>query len=73
MEKYPQERQVIHVHLKETDQHFYFGSVRAIYDVLEVWHIGVAAQTLYNKKFYKYENDKVVIRKGVLHQKKRSV
>ncbi len=57
-------------YLTETDQHFYLGSVRAIYDVLEVWHIGVAAQTLYNIKFYKYENDKVVIRKGVLQQRK---
>lgn len=71
MEKDSQERQVIHVQFKETNTHCYFGSVQAIYDYFEVWHVGVAAQTLYNKKFIRYENDLVIIRKGVLVQKKR--
>lgn len=73
LNEYNQDRQVIHLHLLETDQHFYFGSIQAIYTVFQVHQIGVAAQTLYNRGLLmKYENDKVVIRRGFLIQKKNS-
>lgn len=72
-EKEIQQRQVIHVHVLNTDQHYYFGSIQAIYDILTKDEIGVASQTLYNKGLdTKYENSKVIIRKGVLFQKKKS-
>lgn len=72
-EKEIQQRQVIHVHLLNTDEHYYFGSIQAIYDVFTKDEIGVAPQTLYNRGLDKmYVNDKVVIRKGVLQQKKKA-
>ncbi|MBD8387917.1 hypothetical protein [Dysgonomonas sp. BGC7] len=72
-EKELQQRQVIHVHILATDRHYYFGSIQAIYDTLSKEDIGIALQTLYNRRLNeKYVNDKAVIRKGVLQQKKRS-
>lgn len=72
-EKEPQQRQVIHVHILSSDEHYYFGSIQAIYDTFTKDDIGIAAQTLYNKGLNeKYANDKVVIRKGVLQQKQHS-
>lgn len=71
-EKETQQRQVIHVHLLDTDEHYYFGSIQAIYDTLTREQIGIAPQTLYNKGLNEmYANDKVVIRKGVLEQKRK--
>lgn len=72
-EKESQQRQVIHVHVLATDEHYYFGSVQAIYDTFTKDEIGIAPQTLYNRGLNeKYVNNKVVIRKGVLQQKKHS-
>lgn len=72
-EKESQQRQVIHVHVFATDEHYYFGSIQAIYDTFTKDEIGIAPQTLYNRGLNeKYINDKVVIRKGLLQQKKHS-
>lgn len=72
-EKEAQQRQVIHVHILGTDEHFYFGSIQAIYDTFNKEVIGVAPQTLYNRGLEeKYVNDKAVIRKGILIQKRHS-
>lgn len=72
-EKESQQRQVIHVHILDTDEHYYFGSIQAIYDIFSKNDIGIAAQTLYNRGLNeKYVNDKVVIRKGILIQKRHS-
>lgn len=67
-----QQRQVIHVHLLATDEHYYFGSIKAIYDTFMKDEVGVAPQTLYNRGLNEmYVNSKVVIRKGVLQQKRK--
>ena len=71
MDKPDQPRQVIHLHLLAEDEHHYFGSISAMYEYFNRDQIGVAAQTLYNQwKDEPYKNDKVVIRKGRLIQKK---
>ncbi|MFT4168484.1 MAG: hypothetical protein QM653_05130 [Dysgonomonas sp.] len=71
--KESQQRQVIHVHVLNTDEHYYFGSIQAIYDVFTKEDIGIAAQTLYNRGLNeKYMNHRIVIRKGILQQKKHS-
>lgn len=68
-----QQRQVIHVHILATDEHYYFGSIQAIYDTFTKDDIGIAAQTLYNKGLNeKYVNNKVIIRKGLLQQKRHT-
>ena len=41
-------RQVIHLHLIKSDEHYYFGSISAMYDEFSSKQIGVASQTLYN-------------------------
>ncbi|PXV63020.1 hypothetical protein CLV62_11661 [Dysgonomonas alginatilytica] len=72
-EKESQQRQVIHVHVLPNDEHYYFGSIQAIYDTFTKDDIGIAAQTLYNRGLSEfYMNDKVVIRKGILQQKKHT-
>jgi hypothetical protein len=72
-EKESQHRQVIHVHILDTDEHYYFGSIQAIYDTFSKNDIGIAAQTLYNRGLdEKYVNDKVIIRKGFLIAKSKT-
>lgn len=64
------ERKVIHVHVKDSDKHYYFGSIRAIYDVFDSVEIGLMYQSLIN--YYAgnsvdvYENSKCIIRRGTL-------
>lgn len=72
MEKTDQPRQVIHLQLLQSDEHFYFGSISAMFEHFTRQQIGVAAQTLYNQwKDEPYRTEKVVIRKGRLVQKKK--
>jgi len=71
MDKSDQARQVIHLHLLTNDEHHYFGSMSALFEHFTRNELGVAIQTLYNQfKGDIYVNDKVVIRKGRLIQKK---
>lgn len=64
-----QERQVIH--LQRGDDHYYFGSVAAIYDHFDKEDIGITYGSLRNyglspDKPYRNEKSGVVIRVGVL-------
>lgn len=64
-----QERQVIH--LQRGDDHYYFGSVAAIYDHFDKADIGITYGSLRNyglspDKPYRNEKTGVVIRVGVL-------
>ena len=71
MDKSDQPRQVIHLYILESDENHYFGSLSAMYEHFTRDQLGVAIQTLYNQwKEEPYRNDKVVIRKGRLIQKK---
>lgn len=72
MESVGKSRQVIHLHLRESDEHHYFGSISAMYDNYSSKQIGVASQTLYNSwKDEPYITDLAVIRKGRLVQKRK--
>lgn len=71
MAKQEQSRQVIHLYIIATNQHYYFGSLSALYENFTRDQLGVAMQTLYNQfKGNYYDNGVVVIRKGRLTQKK---
>lgn len=65
-------RKVFHVELKQPvdgKQHFYFGSKRAIFDVLPHDAVGITYRTLTNCVKLSngpYENKKCVIRQGEL-------
>ena len=68
-----QERQVIHLQLG--DQHYYFGSVSAMYDQFSKEQIGISYGTFRNYKLspdtpYKNEKTGAIIRVGVLVSKK---
>lgn len=74
MKKQEQFRQVIHLYFVETDEHYYFGSLSALYEHYNHIQLGVALQTLYNQwKTNVYSNEKVVIRKGKLISKKNEI
>ncbi len=67
-----QERQVIH--LQKGDEHYYFGSVAALYDHFSKEEIGISYGSLRNfglspEKPYKNEKTGVIIRVGVLISK----
>ena len=73
-EKIIQERKVIHLFLKESNKHEYFGSVSAIYDVHSIEEIGITHGSLRNYVVAEnkpYENSKVIIRRGDLVTKKK--
>ncbi|HPH53079.1 MAG TPA: hypothetical protein PLY62_03340 [Bacteroidales bacterium] len=71
-------RTVIHVEVKDTHDHLYFGSVAAMYEDPRVKNlIGIAYQTFRTKKLSEinpYENDLIIVRKGklntILHEEK---
>lgn len=64
------DRTVIHVEVKDTQDHYYFGSVAAMYDDSRVKNLlGIAYQTFRTKKLSEgnpYENEFVIVRKGKL-------
>ena len=71
MDKQDQARQVIHLQILSTSQHYYFGSLSAMFEHFDRVQLGVAIQTLYNQfKGDYYDNGTIVIRKGRLVQKK---
>ena len=66
-------RTVIHVFLKATNQHLYFGSVANIYEHLTHDDVGITYASLRNyglSASNPYENSKCIIRKGKLLAKK---
>lgn len=62
-----QERQVIHLYLKEDDEHHYVGSIPALFQYFTSEQLGIKQQSLYNVWREKpYENSKIILRKGRL-------
>lgn len=60
---------VIHLHVKETNKHYYFGSIKALCDAFDKSIIGVVYSSLRAVKLHEkgiYENNKCVIRQGKL-------
>lgn len=68
-----QQRKVIHVELNEPyngQQHYYFGSVAAIYDILPKDIVGISKEALWNVlKYREHRGRNAIIRKGVLATK----
>lgn len=74
-----QERGLVHLFLKESGQHLYYGNLKALFDAQEKQEndgcLGVSYNYMKNYKFSEgryYANDKVEIRKGIIdtHTKK---
>ena len=66
-------RTVIHLYIKENDSHYYFGSMANIYEYFEKEDIGISFGSLRNyglSSEKKFENRKVIIKKGVLLAKR---
>lgn len=65
-----QDRTLIHVEIKDTHDHLYFGSIAAMFEDSRVKSlIGIAYQTFRTKKISEnkpYENKFIIVRKGSL-------
>jgi hypothetical protein len=66
---------IYHVEIKDKEpKHNYFGSKKAIFDTFTKADIGLSLQDLWNtdleKYPYLYENDKCIIRQGVVRRTK---
>lgn len=69
-----QERTVVHV--EYNGQHYYFGSLSAIYTKFSPKDLGIALGTLRNYRVTSdkpYQNSKCIIRKGILLTVQKSV
>ena len=70
MKKEKQERKVIHVYIIDQDKNYYFGSMKAIYNVLDAKQIGLKYQSLINyfasSNSNEFRNNKCVIIRDVL-------
>lgn len=67
MEDIKQERTVVHVEM--VGQHYYFGSLAAVYTMFTPEQLGIALGTLRNYRLTSdkpYNNGKCIIRKGTL-------
>ena len=72
MEKEKKERTVIHLYLKDCDEHHYFGSVANIFEFYDHKVLGISYGALRNYGLTAenpYQNSKCIIRKGVLLSK----
>lgn len=70
MEK--KERTVIHLYIKKSDTHHYFGSLANIYEYFSAEQLGISYGSLRNYGLsyeISYQNTKCIIRKGVLLSK----
>ena len=72
-----QDRTIIHVEVKDTHEHFYFGSAAAMFEDSRVkMLLGIAYQTFRKKRIrddHPFENQYDIVRKGplstILHDK----
>ncbi len=66
-----QDRTIIHVEVKDTHEHFYFGSAAAMFEDSRVKNLlGIAYQTFRKKRVgvsHPFENEYVIVRKGKLN------
>ena len=65
-----QDRTIIHVEVKDTHEHFYFGSAAAMFQDSRVKYLlKIKYQTFRTKRIAPgkpYENESVIVRKGLL-------
>ena len=66
-----QDRTIIHVEVKDTHEHLYFGSAAAMFEDIRIKNLlGIAYQTFRTKRVSEdkpFENEFVVVRKGMLN------
>jgi len=70
--KEKKERTVIHLHLLNKDEHHYFGSIANMFEFYDADTLGISYGSLrnYGLSYERpYQNNKCVIRKGVLLSK----
>ena len=74
IEKKKQERGVVHLVLKDTGENFFYGNLKALFDNQEQDEndgtLGVSYNYMKNYDFSggrTYENDKCIIRKGIIN------
>ena len=65
------DRTIIHVEVKDTREHFYFGSAAAMFEDSRVKSLlGIKYQTFRTKRIsadHPFENESIIVRKGNLN------
>ena len=66
-----QDRTIIHVEVKDTHEHFYFGSAAAMYEDSRIKNLLQISYLTFRKRRVSiekpYENDLIIVRKGALN------
>ena len=63
-------------HVEFGGEHFYFGSITAIFDVFTPNQLGINKTSLWNYKVTEstpYRNNKCTIRRGIIHRKNNNL
>lgn len=64
------EMNIIHLYVKESNTHHYFGSLKAMYQYFDTDKLGITYSSLATRGIGKaqfYENKKIIVRKGKLY------
>ena len=64
------ELNIIHLYVKESNTHHYFGSLRAMYQYFDRQQLGITYDSLATRGIAKtnlYENKKIIVRKGKVY------
>lgn len=64
------ELNIIHLYVKESNTHHYFGSLKAMYQYFDKQQLGITYDSLATRGIAKtnlYENKKIIVRKGKLY------
>lgn len=64
------EMNIIHLYIKETHTHHYFGSLKAMYQYFNKEQLAITYESLRTRGINKsqfYENKKIIVRKGKLY------
>lgn len=70
------EQKIIHLEFKDKvidgKNHYYFGSIAALFEMFGKEQLGISRNTLNNKESYSlpFENKHCIIREGRIHKKK---
>jgi hypothetical protein len=64
------EMNIIHLYVKESNTHHYFGGLKAMYQYFDTEQLGITYDSIRTRGIAKtnlYENKKIIVRKGKLY------
>ena len=64
------EMNIIHLYVKESNTHHYFGSLKAMYQYFDTEQLGITYNSIRTRGIARtnfYENRRVIVRKGIIY------